>query len=36
MACRKLARGTIARQGHDPGSIVRYRNIRIKPIKSDE
>ena len=26
------APGTIALQGHDPGSTVRYRNIRIKPL----
>jgi hypothetical protein len=24
--------GTIALQAHDPGSIVHYRNIRIKPL----
>lgn len=29
---RRLSRGTIALQAHDPGSIVRYRNIRIKPL----
>lgn len=29
---RKLSHGTIALQAHDPGSIVRYRNIRIKPL----
>ena len=27
---RKIAPGTIALQGHDPGSTVRYKNIRIK------
>jgi len=27
---RKLDSGTIALQAHDPGSVVRYRNIRIK------
>ncbi len=27
---RKLDAGTIALQGHDPGSVVKYRNIRIK------
>ena len=27
---RKLADGTFALQGHDPGSTVRYRNIRVK------
>jgi hypothetical protein len=29
---RKLASGTIALQAHDPGSVVHYRNIRIKPL----
>lgn len=29
---RRLTHGTIALQAHDPGSIVRYRNIRIKPL----
>ncbi len=27
---RRLDHGTIALQGHDPGSVVRYKNIRIK------
>jgi hypothetical protein len=27
---RKLAEGTFALQAHDPGSIVRYKNIRVK------
>ncbi len=27
---RKLGEGTLALQGHDPGSTVRYRNIRVK------
>jgi hypothetical protein len=27
---RKLDRGTFALQAHDPGSVVRYRNIRVK------
>jgi hypothetical protein len=27
---RKLAEGTFALQGHDPGSTVRYKNIRVK------
>ncbi|MGD9636238.1 MAG: DUF1080 domain-containing protein, partial [Pirellulales bacterium] len=35
-AGRKFSHGTIALQAHDPGSVVRYRNIRIKPLKSDE
>jgi hypothetical protein len=29
---RKLADGTVALQAHDPGSVVRYRNIRVKRI----
>ena len=29
---RKLSHGTIALQAHDPGSLVRFRNIRIKPL----
>ena len=31
----KLTRGTFALQGHDPGSTVYYRNIRIKPLPDD-
>lgn len=27
---RKLSQGTFALQGHDPKSVVRYRNIRVK------
>ena len=27
---RKLSEGTFALQGHDPGSTVRYKNIRVK------
>jgi hypothetical protein len=27
---RKLDKGTFALQGHDPGSTIRYRNIRVK------
>lgn len=27
---RKLSEGTFALQGHDPGSVVRYKNIRVK------
>jgi hypothetical protein len=30
---RRLASGTIALQGHDPGSTVYYKNIRIKQLK---
>lgn len=29
---RRIGTGTIALQGHDPGSTVYYRNIRIKPL----
>jgi hypothetical protein len=32
MPSRKLSSGTIALQAHDPGSVIRYRNIRIKPL----
>jgi hypothetical protein len=27
---RKLIEGTFALQAHDPGSVVRYKNIRVK------
>lgn len=27
---RKLGEGTFALQGHDPGSLIRYRNIQVK------
>ena len=30
---RRIGPGTIALQGHDPGSTVYYKNIRIKPLK---
>jgi len=30
---RVLGHGTIALQGHDPGSTVYYKNIRIKPLQ---
>lgn len=30
MPGRKLGEGTFALQGHDPGSVVMYRNIRVK------
>ena len=30
---RKLGRGVIALQAHDPGSVVYYKNLRIKPLK---
>jgi hypothetical protein len=33
MPGRVLGSGTIALQGHDPGSTVHYKNIRIKPLK---
>ena len=31
-ASRKLSSGTIALQGHDPGSLVYYKNIKVKPL----
>lgn len=31
-AGRKLSSGTVAIQGHDPGSEVRYRKIELKPL----
>ena len=31
-AGRRIGTGTIALQGHDPGSTVYYKNIRIKPL----
>jgi hypothetical protein len=30
---RVLSAGTIAFQGHDPGSTIMYKNVRIKPLK---
>jgi hypothetical protein len=33
MPGRMIGSGTIALQGHDPGSTVHYRNIRIKALK---
>ncbi|MBM3736704.1 MAG: DUF1080 domain-containing protein [Acidobacteria bacterium] len=33
MPGRVLSGGTVALQGHDPGSTVHYRNIRIKELK---
>jgi hypothetical protein len=33
MPGRKLGSGTIAIQGHDPGSKVLYRKIMIKPLE---
>jgi hypothetical protein len=32
MPGRKLSSGTIAIQAHDPGSVIHYRNIQIKPL----
>jgi hypothetical protein len=32
-AGRRIGSGTIALQGHDPGSTVYYKNIRIKLLK---
>lgn len=31
-AGRKISSGTIALQGHDPGSVVYYKNIMVKPL----
>jgi len=30
---RKLDEGTFALQAHDPGSVVRYKNIRVKQLE---
>ncbi|GAB4373307.1 MAG: DUF1080 domain-containing protein [Bryobacter sp.] len=30
---RTLSSGTIAFQGHDPGSTIMYKNVRVKPLK---
>ncbi len=30
---RKLGEGTFALQGHDPKSVIRYRNIRVKRLE---
>ena len=35
MKKRLLGSGTFALQGHDPGSTVYYRNIRVKPLPDD-
>ncbi|MBN1561659.1 DUF1080 domain-containing protein [candidate division KSB1 bacterium] len=35
MQGRRLASGTFALQGHDPGSTVYYKNIRVKPLPDD-
>jgi hypothetical protein len=32
MKGRSLSSGTFALQGHDPGSRVEYKNIRVKPL----
>lgn len=32
MAGRKISEGTIALQGHDPGSTVYFKNIQVKPL----
>jgi len=29
---RKISEGTFALQGHDPGSVVHYKNIMVKPL----
>lgn len=33
---RRLSRGTFALQGHDPKSVVRYRNIRVRVLPENE
>ena len=35
-AGRKIDHGTFALQGHDPGSKVMFRNIKVKPLDSDK
>lgn len=32
---RKLSEGTFALQGHDPGSVVRFRKLRVRPLSPD-
>jgi hypothetical protein len=32
MKGRLLSRGTFALQGHDPESVIYYRNIMVKPL----
>lgn len=32
---RRLSRGTFALQGHDPSSVVRYRNLRVRVLPDD-
>jgi len=32
---RALSRGTFALQGHDPKSVVHYKNIKVKPLPDD-
>jgi hypothetical protein len=34
-AGRKLSSGTFALQCHDPGSVVAYKNIKVKPLAAD-
>jgi len=34
MEGRKISSGTFALQGHDPGSTVYFKNIRVKPLRS--
>jgi hypothetical protein len=29
---RVLSSGTFALQGHDPGSVIYYKNIKVKPL----
>ncbi len=32
---RKIDHGTFALQGHDPGSVVHYKNIQVRPLPDD-
>jgi hypothetical protein len=33
---RRLSRGTFALQGHDPDSLARFRNLRVKPLPDSD
>ena len=35
MPGRKISRGTFALQGHDPKSVIYYKNIKVKPLPSE-
>ncbi|MBL7143144.1 MAG: DUF1080 domain-containing protein [Phycisphaerae bacterium] len=36
MPGRKISRGTIALQGHDPKSVIFYRSVKVKPLPDEE